>query len=131
MSSFFPLSSDATFSTDYPLSDGNLSNIVIYSGDTLREMLGDNKLESTNDVFNELASEFVRVIDKGPGVLVIKDCFNDHDLLDKVTGAFEEIIEEERAGKTVGDHFSSAGNNSRIWNSQVRRSEGSEKVARR
>jgi ectoine hydroxylase-related dioxygenase (phytanoyl-CoA dioxygenase family) len=118
VSSFFPISSDATFSTDYPLSDGNLSNIVIYSGDTLREMLGDRSLASTDDKFNELASEFTRVLDKGPGVLVIKDCFNDHTLLDGVTAAFDDIIKTESEGKVAGDHFSGAGNNSRIWNAQ-------------
>lgn len=118
VSSFFPLSSDATFSTDYPLSEGNLSNIVVYSGDTLRDMLGDRKLKSTDDKFNELASEFTRVLDKGPGVLVIKNCFDDHSLLDKVTTAFEGIITEEKESKVAGDHFSGAGNSSRIWNAQ-------------
>jgi len=95
-----------------------MSNIVVYSGDTLRDMLGDREMSSTDDAFNELASEFVRVLDKGPGVLVIKDCFSDHDLLDEVTEAFNDIIKVESEGKTAGDHFSGAGNNSRIWNSQ-------------
>lgn len=66
-----------------------------------------------------IASEWIRVLDSGPGVFVIKDAFPDHSCLDGVTSAFGRIIaEEEELLGGDGDHFSAAGNNSRIWNAQ-------------
>lgn len=119
VSSFFPIDSNNTFATDFPLSEGNLSNIVLYDGKKVRGLLSGPQV-STNEDYNELASEWIRVLDSGPGVLVVKDAFPDHELLDQVTTAFEEIIkEEEEENEGVGDHFSAAGNNSRIWNAQV------------
>jgi len=118
VSSFFPIDSNNTFATDFPLSEGNLSNIVLYDGKKVRGLLSGPQV-STNEDYNELASEWIRVLDSGPGVLVVKDAFPDHELLDQVTTAFEEIIkEEEEENEGVGDHFSAAGNNSRIWNAQ-------------
>jgi ectoine hydroxylase-related dioxygenase (phytanoyl-CoA dioxygenase family) len=52
----------------------------------------------------------------GPGVLVLKNLFPGHALLQEVNRIFSSIIEEERAA-AKGDHFAPSGLNSRIWNS--------------
>ena len=80
---------------------GNLSNIVLYDGDKVRSHLSTGPQTSTNEAYNDLASEWIRVLDSGPGVLVVKNAFEDHDLLDEVTEAFDVIIEEEVSGGEI------------------------------
>lgn len=109
--------SERIISVDYPLSEGHLKQIVVYDGRKIRMMLHNSTLTSACPNFNSLASEWVRVMDKGPGVFVVKDAFNDHDNLDQVTEIFEGIVRDERKeNPNAGDHFAKGGANDRIWN---------------
>ena len=116
-SAFFPESQDETIAMDYHLSEGNIKQIVVYDGAKISAMLDNSDLTSKCPNFNRVATEWVRVIDKGPGVLVIKNAFPDHDNLDRVSETFLKIVTEERSGGVAaGDHFAKAGANDRIWN---------------
>lgn len=53
----------------------------------------------------------------GPGVFVIKECFDDVDIVNRTTEALQQIIDDEKAAAgPKGDHFAPAGSNDRIWN---------------
>ena len=61
-----------------------------------------------------LMDEFARMLQHGSGIVVLKNCFADADVVDEVTGVFNQIMSDERAlGGGQGDHF---GTNARIWN---------------
>jgi len=65
-----------------------------------------------------LMSEWGWVLREGPGVLVLRGAFPDHDVLDAATAIYDAIVAREKSetgGK--GDHFAKAGANDRIWNS--------------
>ncbi len=115
-SAFYPLSATKTLSTDYPLSEGNVSGVVVYDAHKVNVMLAASSLTSGCPSFNQVASEWVRVLDNGPGVFVVKGAFGDHGLLDRVTKSYLDIVDFEKE-TSKGDHFSKAGNNDRIWNS--------------
>jgi len=117
-SAFFPASQDNSIAVDYPLSEGNIRQIVVYDGQKLNMMLLNSNLSSKCPNFNTIASEWVRVLDKGPGVFVVKNAFSNHQNLDQVNASFLRIIQNEReTGAVAGDHFAKAGSNDRIWNS--------------
>ena len=61
--------------------------------------------------------EWSRMLDFGPGVVVLKGCFQDVTPVDQATEIFDQIMDEERrAGLGSGDHFAKPGANNRIWN---------------
>lgn len=65
-----------------------------------------------------LTQEWAKVFANGAGVIVIRQSFADHAVIDRATQVFEDIIaEEKRAAKGGGDHFAKPGANDRIWNS--------------
>jgi ectoine hydroxylase-related dioxygenase (phytanoyl-CoA dioxygenase family) len=67
---------------------------------------------------NQLQDEWNHVLLNGPGVFVIKYLYRDIQLLDQVNTIYDSIIAEESASSAAaGDHFATAGHNSRIWNS--------------
>ena len=95
-----------------------MKEIVTYDARKVKMMLHNSSFTSACPNFNALASEWVRVLDKGPGVLVFKNAFDDHRNLDAVSSAFVSILEDEKSnGSAAGDHFAGAGTNDRIWNS--------------
>jgi len=102
--------------SNFPLSEGSSSDILIYSGSKIRGMLADSSLSSCCSAFNSLASEWVRAWHTGPGVLVIKNAFPDTYMVDAVSREFESVVRSEEIDGGKGDHFAKAGNNSRIWN---------------
>lgn len=63
-----------------------------------------------------LMAEWHAVLADGAGVLVLAGAWADGRLVERVTGAFEAMISEERATNSGGDHFAKAGSNSRVWN---------------
>jgi ectoine hydroxylase-related dioxygenase (phytanoyl-CoA dioxygenase family) len=66
----------------------------------------------------QLQDEWNHVLLNGPGVLVVKNLYRNAQLLDHVSTIYDSIITKERAtSSAAGDHFASAGHNSRIWNS--------------
>lgn len=101
---------------EYPLSLGRSAGVVLYDGAAIAASLADSPLSPRCSRFDAYASEWVRVLDRGPGVMVVKGAFADHATLDGVSKAFEAIVAAERGTANAGDHFSAAGNNSRIWN---------------
>lgn len=99
-----------TTTEDYPLAASIESNIPIY------ELPPWEKL--SQDQQSALQDEWYAVLLHGPGVLVTKNMYRDHALIDRVTGTFHQIIKKEAAnGASQGDHFAGAGKNDRIWNS--------------
>ncbi|MGU3499777.1 phytanoyl-CoA dioxygenase family protein [Mycobacterium sp. C31M] len=63
-----------------------------------------------------LQAELIRALTDGPGVVVFEGAF-DHDITDRATAAFDDIIAAQRAaGGAAGDHFGKAGANDRVWN---------------
>ncbi|MEQ8923959.1 MAG: phytanoyl-CoA dioxygenase family protein [Marinovum algicola] len=65
----------------------------------------------------DLLAEWAKVLRVGAGVICLKRAFPDTAPIDRATGVFRQIIDDEReqaAGK--GDHFAASGANDRIWN---------------
>ena len=95
----------------YPHADRVERNVLVYDADRIRDA---TKSESGRD---EVSAELVRGFTDGPGVVVFEGAFPDHDVIDRVTGVFDEIIADEAAaGGAAGDHFAPPGANSRVWN---------------
>ncbi|MDF1784424.1 MAG: phytanoyl-CoA dioxygenase family protein [Verrucomicrobiales bacterium] len=93
---------------DYPCAVAIEYNVVIYSGDQLRERMGDGA--------SEIKAEFAACLKDGPGVFAISGAYADTSVIAKTTDLFLSIIGDERAaGVGKGDHF---GANERIWNSK-------------
>lgn len=86
--------------------------IVIYDANKIRQRLNSDTNEPQT---RNLLSEWNWVWEHGPGVMVIKNAFLDHSLLDEVNGVFNDIIEQEKT-QSHGDHFAAGGANARIWN---------------
>ncbi|MEP3024796.1 MAG: phytanoyl-CoA dioxygenase family protein [Pseudoruegeria sp.] len=94
-----------------PLAVEVVKNIPIYDGAAVR------KAASHEDKAKAFMAEWNEVLATGPGIVVIKETYEDLDLIDNVTKVLDAIIEEERqSGAGAGDHFAAAGANSRIWN---------------
>ena len=71
------------------------------------------------DYRSKLMEEWSLVMKEGAGIVVIRNCFSDGDLIDEVSAAYAEIARKERAsGAEQADHFGAAGANERIWNAQ-------------
>ena len=71
----------------------------------------------SDDYRSGLMEEWSDVMQTGAGVIGLKGCFPDPELVDQVSDAFEEIMQFERdAGQAVADHFGAKGANARIWN---------------
>lgn len=86
-------------------------NIPIYDGSAVRAAYG-----NTADA-KAFMAEWNRVFASGAGIIVIKNAFDDLELIDQVTGVLNQIIAQERDGQFgSGDHFAAAGANSRVWN---------------
>jgi len=95
--------------TDCPSATAIEQNIPIYEGHIVRETLDDQAHTS------QLQSEWCLVLRDGPGILAIRNAFEDSTVIDRSTTRFHEIVADERkAGLGGGDHF---GSNERIWNS--------------
>jgi ectoine hydroxylase-related dioxygenase (phytanoyl-CoA dioxygenase family) len=64
-----------------------------------------------------LQDELVKALKDGPGIVVFSGAYPDSDVVDAVSGVFDDIIDEQRAGGVeAGDHFGAPGSNDRIWN---------------
>lgn len=86
--------------------------VPVYDAFAIRTRL---QQDADDTLYHQLLSEWRWVWESGPGILVIKSAFSDHDRLDSVTSVFQQIIEAER-GHGHGDHFAKPGANDRIWN---------------
>jgi len=62
-------------------------------------------------------AEWIAVLSRGPGIVVLKRAFGDTGPVDRASEVFERIIARQReSGAVSGDHFAKAGANDRIWN---------------
>ncbi|KAB7575799.1 phytanoyl-CoA dioxygenase [Verminephrobacter sp. Larva24] len=96
---------------DCPNAAHTTHDVPVYDCAALRTQLhGDDGFRSA------LMTEWARVWEHGPGILVLKGALPDHALVDAVTQRFQAIIESERHGQSGGDHFAKAGANDRVWN---------------
>lgn len=97
---------------DWPLAAEIIQNVLIYDGAEVRAVAGDRAARQ------EMMAEWVEAFTSGPGVIVIRDALPDHDVIDRATRIFNDIIDEQHRSKTGGgDHFAKPGANDRIWNS--------------
>lgn len=87
------------------------NNIPVYDAATLRDALTTAKRQT-------LLAEWGWVLGQGPGAFAISGAYPDTTIIDAATTAYEAIIAEEKAqGAAQADHFATAGNNDRVWNS--------------
>lgn len=97
---------------DYPLAaDIGGGQVPLYDCAALRRL-------ATEDAGRKLImAEWVGVLKDGPGIIVLKQAFDDLDALDHATVQFEKLIaSEKRNGMETGDHFAKSGANDRVWN---------------
>jgi ectoine hydroxylase-related dioxygenase (phytanoyl-CoA dioxygenase family) len=87
-------------------------NIPIYDMTELSSGLDDP------DTRRQIMGEWSRVLRTGSGALVLKTAYADTAAIDEATRIYLEIIEKEKLELgSNADHFATAGNNDRIWNS--------------
>ena len=90
---------------DYPHASDVRRNVLVYSAAAVPDT--DRRA---------LQAELIRALTDGPGVVVFEGAF-EHEIVDRATAAFNEIIAAQRAlGGAAGDHFGKAGANDRVWN---------------
>jgi ectoine hydroxylase-related dioxygenase (phytanoyl-CoA dioxygenase family) len=100
---------EGTDPADWPLAADIQQNVLLYDGDAVRAMDADAR--------QVLMTEWARAFLTGPGIVVIKNAFPDHRVLDRASALFERIIEREKqSGGGGGDHFAKPGANDRVWN---------------
>jgi ectoine hydroxylase-related dioxygenase (phytanoyl-CoA dioxygenase family) len=93
----------ATSASDYPGAAQIVRNIPLYDGASVTEAC---------------SAEWARILERGPGVFVIRGAYADTAIIDEASDVYFSIIEEERSsGRSAGDHFAAAGANDRVWNS--------------
>ncbi len=105
------ITSEPTDVSDYPWAAQVLDGVLLYSAAALRPTMADPVGRRV------LQGELVRALTEGPGIVVFTGAFPDTDVVDAVSGAFDDIIDEQRAADGPrGDHFGEPGGNDRIWN---------------
>ena len=107
---FATLCSQKVSPEDYTFSVDLQQRVVIYEGEHIQSLI------STQQAI-DLKSELHHCIKDGPGVMVVRQVFQDMKVIDRATELFQEIITEEKTSeKHRGDHFAKVGENDRIWN---------------
>ncbi|KAK4501311.1 hypothetical protein PRZ48_007119 [Zasmidium cellare] len=109
LAAFKTLVEQTTLKETYPLAKDIQKNIPIYDCTTI-----------TPDKENAWPwqDELYHILVHGPGVFVLQNFFPDHTPIDTANAAYSTIIATELAAHGAkGDHFATAGTNSRIWNS--------------
>ena len=102
---------DGTDLDRYPHARDAVQGVLVYDTAAIAPVMGDPALR------RELQSELVDALANGPGVVVFAGAYEDTDVVDAVTAAFNDIIAEQHAdGGPAGDHFGTPGANDRIWN---------------
>ena len=110
LSEFASVCSQTVSSEDYNFASDIQQRVVIYEGEHIQALI------STKQAF-DLKSELHHCIKEGPGVVVVRQAFQDIKVIDRATEQFQEIIDEEKTSdQHRGDHFAKVGENERIWN---------------
>lgn len=100
-----------TRAADYPLAVDIQKNIPIYDAAEIRATALNPKM------IEAYMTEWNGIFLSGPGVVVFRNTYDDHKLLDDVKMVLEGIISKERETNGArGDHFAKAGENARVWN---------------
>ena len=105
LADFSRICAQRTNTSDYPLCLEVQGNVPIYQAHTLRNS---DRLA----VMNELHHLFR----DGPGVMVVRQAYEDLEVVDRHSRVFEAIFAHEAAHGVAADHFAKAGSNGRIWN---------------
>lgn len=96
---------------DHPHADRVEQGVLVYAAEHVREAV------STPDGADAVRAELVHALTDGPGIVVLTGAWDDHDVVDRATAAYERVIAQEKAaGGAAGDHFAKPGANDRIWN---------------
>ena len=104
LSEFASLCSQTVSLEDYNFSSDIEQRVVIYEGDNIRSLI------STYARSLDLKSELHHCIKEGPGLVVVRQAFQDVKVIDRATEIFQEIIDEEKTSeKHQGDHFAESG----------------------
>lgn len=94
-----------------PNAEAIAKNVPVYDADRVRRLTGDP------DDRRAILTEWANVFLDGAGVLVLRNGYRDHALIDAVTETFFDIIRLEKGtGLGSGDHFARPGANNRVWN---------------
>lgn len=102
-----------------PLAAEIVHEIPVYCGESLRQSAAVCRVGHDAIVpehVRALQHEWAQVLLSGAGVVAIRNAFDDTGLLNKVTEAFNRIIQREASAGSGADHFAPAGSNTRIWN---------------
>lgn len=95
---------------DHPHARTIEQGVPIYEADALRAAITDD------DARRAIHAEIAATLAGGPGIVVFQGAFA-HDVVDRVSAVFEQIIAAEKAeGGPAGDHFAAPGANDRMWN---------------
>ena len=105
LADFSRICAQRTNASDYPLCLEVQGNVPIYQAHTLRNS---DRLV----VMNELHHLFR----DGPGVMVVRQAYEDLEVVDRHSQVFDAIFAHEAAQGVAADHFAKAGSNGRIWN---------------
>ena len=96
---------------DVPLASEIVANIPVYDASAVRRSAG------SADQLRAFMAEWHQVFRSGAGIVIIRKTYEDLQLIDRVTGILDRLMAEEREGSGgKGDHFATAGSNSRLWN---------------
>ncbi|MBL1099717.1 phytanoyl-CoA dioxygenase family protein [Streptomyces coffeae] len=94
-----------------PYASGIEHGVPVYDSDRLRTVA------ATPDGRRAVQAELVHALADGAGVVVFRRAFPDVAVMDRATGVFHALIDEQRAaGTAAGDHFAAPGTNDRVWN---------------
>lgn len=111
LADFVAITSASLAAGQVPQASAIEANIPLYPVSTLGAAL------ERPDARRALMAEWAWVLSEGPGVLVLKNAYEDTACIDAATEIFNAIIAAEKQAKGSGaDHFATAGNNDRIWN---------------
>jgi ectoine hydroxylase-related dioxygenase (phytanoyl-CoA dioxygenase family) len=100
-----------TRKADVPLASDIVSNIPVYDASDVRRGAGDAGKS------RDFMAEWHRVFLSGAGIVIVRNTYENLELVDRVTGILDRLMVEEREGSGGrGDHFAAAGSNSRLWN---------------
>ncbi len=109
---FHQIVSQTATTADTPLATEVLRNIPIYDGVKVDAAAAHPASRQA------LMAEWAHVFSHGAGIVVIRQGVADHDVIDRASVVFDQIIaDEKQAAKGGGDHFANPGANDRIWNS--------------
>ncbi|WP_299862338.1 phytanoyl-CoA dioxygenase family protein [uncultured Hoeflea sp.] len=88
------------------------SKVPLYDMRDLRDPLEDPTRR------RQIMAEWAKVLREGAGIVVLKGAYQETQVIDEATSAYEAIIKTEKDGNAgAGDHFAASGANDRIWNS--------------